>query len=190
MTHIPFDTGEFASAAGTAVRALKRECFSLMTLLVHLRILAVGRLRVTAAVTTRTVVGIAVGVILSHSLRKPWALRAVLRARRVARDRRLISNRGQLIVTCCLPRNPDSLSHLTVDWRLRSVVVRGSRVAGSLPLVISFAGGFLLLLFGLPLLADLFELCEVVELVSYNTHIKISAKASQSKGRQWLASVI
>src|SRR4051812_15607906 len=103
-----------------------------MTLLIHLWVLAVGRLRVTAAVTTRTVVGIAVGVILSHSLREPRALRAVLGTRRVARHGRLVADRGQLVVAGWLARHPDGLSHLPVDGRLGAVVVGGARVAGPL----------------------------------------------------------
>jgi hypothetical protein len=63
----------------------------LMVLLVHLRVLSVGRLRITAAVTIGTVVYIAVGGgILRHALRKTWTLRAVLRSCRVARGGRLV----------------------------------------------------------------------------------------------------
>ena len=62
-----------------------------MTLLVHLWVLSVRRLRVTAVVTIWTVVRIAVGGgILSHALRKTWTLRAVLRGSAVTRGRRLV----------------------------------------------------------------------------------------------------
>ena len=70
-----------------------------MVLLVHLGVLSVGGLRVTAAVTIGTVVRIAVGGgILSHSLRKTGALRSVLGSSRVARGSRLVPDRRELRV--------------------------------------------------------------------------------------------
>lgn len=77
-----------------------------MVLLVHLRVLSIGRLWITAAVTIGTVVRIAVGGgILSHSLRKTGALGAVLRSSRVARGGRLIPDRRELRMLGRLPRD-------------------------------------------------------------------------------------
>ena len=59
-----------------------------------------------------------------------------------------------------LPRHSDSLSHLAVDGGLSTVLVRGTVVllGGSVPLFVGLARRFLFLLFGLPFLADFFEL--------------------------------
>ena len=54
----------------------------LMTLLVHLRVLAIGRLGITVVeVSTRTFVRVFERSLLCHALRKTWTLRAVLRSR-------------------------------------------------------------------------------------------------------------
>jgi hypothetical protein len=79
-------------------------------------------------------------------------------------------------VSRSLSRHADGLSHLTVNGSVGAVVVRSARVASTRTLVISLARSLLLLLLGLPLLSDLFELCEVVELATCNTYIKRSAK--------------
>lgn len=62
-------------------------------LLIHLRILTIGRLWITAVVTIGTVICIAVrGGILAHAFRNTWALRAVLRSGGVARRSRLVAD--------------------------------------------------------------------------------------------------
>ena len=71
----------------------------LMTLLVHLWVLAVWRLRVTiVGVTTRTVVRIVGSRILCHALRETGTVCAVLRSSRGARSSRLVPNGWKLRV--------------------------------------------------------------------------------------------
>jgi len=147
-----------------------------MTLLVHLRVLSVRRLRVTAAVTIGTVVCVAVwGGILSHALRKARTLRAVLRGGVVARGRRLVPDGWELSVLRRLSRHTNSLSHLTVDWsfsRRRTIVSTLLRIS-TVALVISLALRLFLLLLCLPLFADFLELYEVVKSVRYNRRNKM-----------------
>jgi hypothetical protein len=75
-----------------------------------------------------------------------------------------------------LSRHADSLSHLTVDRSVGTVVVRSARVTGARTLVVGLASSLLLLFLCLPLLSDLFKLYEVVELATCNTCIKSNAK--------------
>lgn len=131
-----------------------------MTLLVHRRVLAVRRLRVTAAVTIRAVVCIAGrGGILPHALAEARTLRAVLRTGCVARCSRLVPDRRELRMAGCLPRDSaDRLSHLTVDRSVVAVVVGAALFGGSLGFFCSLALCFLFLLLGFPFLADFLEL--------------------------------
>ena len=147
-----------SSAAETA--GLDKSMPDLVALLVHLRVLAVGRLGVTAVVTIGAVVRIAGGgAILGDALCEPWALGAILRTRRVTRRSRLITDGRELRVTRRLAGHADSLTHLAVDRRLGAVLVTAVLVSGALPLLVGLALGFLFLLLCLPLLADFFELC-------------------------------
>lgn len=142
-----------------------------MTLLVHLRILSVRRLRITAAVTIGTVVCVAVGGgILSHALRKTWTLRAVLRSGVVARGGRLVPDGWELSVRRRLSRHTNSLSHLPVDWRLSlgRTIMRTLLLISPVALVISLARRLFLLLLCLPLLANLLELYEFLKSATYN----------------------
>jgi hypothetical protein len=147
---------------------------SLMVLLVHLRVLSVGRLRVTVAVTIGTVVCITVGGgILRHAFRKTWALRAILRSSRVARSGRLVPDGRKLRVLRRLTRDTDSLSHLSVDRSFGSATLVGALLnIGAVTLLVGLACGLLLLLLRLPLLADFFELWEV-KLASYIMSVKM-----------------
>jgi hypothetical protein len=134
-----------------------------MVLLVHLWVLAVGRLRITVVVTIGTVVRIAVGGgILSHALRKTWALSAILRSGRVAGCRWLITDGRELRVLRRLARYTDCLSHLAVDGSLRSTTVVGALLdVSAVSLFVSLARGLLLLLLGLPLFPDLLEFYKI-----------------------------
>jgi hypothetical protein len=139
-----------------------------MVLLVHLRVLSVRRLRVTAAVTIGTVVCIAVGGgILRHALRKTRTLRAILRSSCVAGGGRLVPDGRKLRVLRRLSGDTDSLSHLSVDRSFGGTTLMGTLLnVGAVSLFVGLARGFLLLLLCLPLFSDLLELCEV-ELASY-----------------------
>jgi len=130
-----------------------------VALLIHLRVLSVGRLRVTAVVTIWTVVRIAVGGgILSHALRKTWTLRAVLRSSAVARGCRLVPDGRELGVLGRLSRDADCLSHLSVNRRLRSAsLVSALLHVGPVSLFVGFARGLLLLLLRFPLLSNFLE---------------------------------
>jgi hypothetical protein len=132
---------------------------SLMVLLVHLRVLSVGRLRVTAAVTIGTVVCIAVGgSILRHAFRKTWALRAILRSSGVARGGRLIPYGRKLRVLRRLTRDADSLSHLSIDRSFGSATLVGALLLiGAMALLVGLARSLLLLLLRLPLFSDFLE---------------------------------
>lgn len=121
-----------------------RDVRCLMTLLVHLRVLSVRRLRV-----------------MSHALRQTWALSTILWSSIVARGRRLITNGWQLRVGRTLSRHTDSLSHLPVDgsFARRATFVPALLVdVCSVALVICLALSLFLLLLRLPLFADLLEL--------------------------------
>jgi hypothetical protein len=133
-----------------------------VALLVHLRVLSVRRLRVTAVVTIWTVVRIAVGGgILSHALRKTWALRAVLRGSAVPRGCRLVPDGRELGVLRGLSGNTDCLAHLTINRRLRSTSLMGALLhVGPVSLLVSFARSLLLLLLRFPLLANFLEFCK------------------------------
>jgi hypothetical protein len=139
-----------------------------MVLLVHLRVLSVGRLGITAAVTIGTVVCIAVGGgILRHALRKTRTLRAILRSSCVARGGRLVPDGGKLRVLRRLSGDTDSLSHLSVDRSFGSATLVGTLLnVSAVTLLVGLARGLLLLLLRLPLFSDLLELCKV-ELASY-----------------------
>jgi hypothetical protein len=66
-----------------------------------------------------------------------------------------------------LPRNADSLSHLSVDRSFGSAALVGALLhVGTVALLVSLARGLLLLFLRLPLFADLLEFCEV-RLASY-----------------------
>lgn len=138
-----------------------------MTLLVHLGILTVWRLRITViGVTTRTVVRIVGGSILCHAFRKTGTVCTVLRSCRCARGSRLVPNGRQLRVRGLLTRNANSLPHLSIGGSLGwATVMRNALLLrvlvhlGALAFIISLALGLLFLLLCLPLLADLLELC-------------------------------
>lgn len=139
----------------------------LMTLLVHLGVLAVRRLGITVVgVTTRTVVRIIGRSILCHALRETGTVCAVLRSSRSARGSRLVPDRWQLRVRGLLAGNANSLSHLSVGRSLGwATVVRNALLLrvlvhlSALAFIISLALSLLLLLLCLPFLADLLELC-------------------------------
>ena len=138
----------------------------LMTLLVHLGVLAVWRLRVTVVgVTIRTVVRIVGRSILCHALRETGTVCAVLGSSRCARGSRLVPNRWQLRVRGLLAGNANSLSHLSVGRSLRwatvvcNALLRVLVHLSALAFIISLALSLLLLLLSLPLLADFLELC-------------------------------
>jgi hypothetical protein len=138
-----------------------------MTLLVHLGVLSVGRLGITAAVTIGTVVCVAVwGSILSHALRKTWTLRSILRGSIVARGCRLIPNGRELRVRGSLSRHTDSLSHLPVHggFTRRTTLVHALLDVSSVALVISLALGLFLLLLCLPFFSNFFEFYKSTEL--------------------------
>lgn len=143
----------------------ERQCL-LMALRIHLRVLSVRRLGVTAAVITGTVVCIAVwGGILSHALRKTWALRAILRSSGVARGSRLVPDGRKLGMLRGLTRHANCLSHLPVD---RSLAGSGTVVltlldVSAVTLLVSLARSLLFLLLCLPFFTDFFELCMVCE---------------------------
>ena len=131
-----------------------------MALLIHLRVRAVGGLRVTAAVTIRAVIGVAGGGgILCHALREPGALCPVLRTRCVARRSRLVADRRKLWVTRRLPGDADCLPHLVIHGRIGAVLVGGTILlsGSSVSIFLSLARRVLLLLLRFPFLADFFE---------------------------------
>ena len=129
-----------------------------MALLVHLRVLAVRRLGVTAVVTIWAVVSVAGGGgILGDALCEPRALGAILRTRRVAGRGRLVADGRELRVAGCLAGHADSLTHLAVDRSLGAVLVATVLVSGALPLLVGLALSFLLLLLCLPFLTDFLE---------------------------------
>jgi hypothetical protein len=139
-----------------------------VTLLVHLRVLAIWRLRITVVgVTTGTVVRIVGRSILCHALRETRTVRAVLRSSRSARCSRLVPNRWQLRVRGLLAGYAYSLAHLSIRRCLRRATVMRNALLlrvlvhlSALAFVISLALSLLLLLFGLPFLADFFKLCD------------------------------
>jgi hypothetical protein len=136
----------------------------LMALLVHLRILSVRRLRVTAAVTIGTVVCVAIwSGILSHALRKTRALCAILRSGVVAGSGRLIPNRWELSVWRGLSRHTNSLSHLTINWSFARgrALVSTLLCIGTVTFIIGLALRLFLLLLRFPLFANLLELYKV-----------------------------
>lgn len=69
-----------------------------------------------------------------------------------------------------LAGHPHRLSYLAVDGAFGAVVVWGSTVPGTVPLLLGLALGFFLFLLGLPLLANFFEFCRVMKLVPI-THV-------------------
>lgn len=143
-------------------------------LLIHLWVLPVRRLRVTAAVTIGTVVCIAVGGgILSHAFRKTWTLRAVLRSSSVARSRGLIPDGRKLRMLRRLTRNTDSLTHLTIDGGFaRSTTLMDALLhIGSMSLLVSFACSFLFLLLCLPFLANFLKFCRNKSVELFNVNI-------------------
>ena len=133
-----------------------------MVLLVHLRVLSVRRLWVTAAVTIGTVVRIAVwGGILGHAFRKAWTLRAVLRSSCVARGGWLIPDRRELRVCRGLSGDADCLPHLSIDRSFRrTALVSALLHIGAVSLFVGFACSLFLLLLRLPLFADFLEFCD------------------------------
>lgn len=160
-----------------------------MVLLVHLRVLSVGRLGVTAVVTIWTVVRIAVGGgILSHALGETWTLRAVLRSSAVARGCRLVPDGRKLGMLRRLTRDADRLSHLSIDRRFRSAsFVSALLHVGAVSLFVGFACSLFLLLLCFPFLSDFLELCKV-KLASYIRSVKTPRELGM--GRQLLASVM
>lgn len=160
----------------------------LVILLVHLRVLSVRGLGVTAVVTIGTVVRITVwGGILSHAFRKSRTLRAVLRGGVVARHSRLVPDGWKLSVRRRLTRYADSLSHLTVHGRFagRATVMRTLLHIGAVALLVSFALLILLLLFRLPLFAYLFEFYGR-EVSSYSISNNV-CQDERDGAQQWLA---
>jgi hypothetical protein len=133
---------------------------TLMPLLVHLRVLSVGRLRITAAVTIGTVVCVAIGSsILSHALRKPWTLRAVLRRGIVARGSRLVPDGRQLRMRGTLSWHTNGLSHLAVHRSFpRGATLMTLLRVGTVALVLGLALSLFLLLLRLPLFANFLKL--------------------------------
>lgn len=138
-----------------------------MTLLVHLRVLAVWRLRVTViGVTTRTVERMDGSRILCHALWKARAVCAILRSSRCARSSWLVPDGWKLRVRWLLTRYAYCLAHLSVDRRLRrTTIVRDTLLLrmlvhlGALAFVVSLALSLLFLLLRLPFFADLLKFC-------------------------------
>jgi DNA-binding transcriptional ArsR family regulator len=137
----------------------------LMTLLVHLGVLAIRRLRVTVVAVIITTAIKIVGCILCHALREAGAVCAVLRRGRRTRCSWLVSNRGKLRVRGLLTRHTNSLSHLSIDRRFRRATVMRDTLLlsmllhlGAMTLVISLASSFFLLLLSFPFFANFFEL--------------------------------
>jgi hypothetical protein len=154
------------TAADLEKRVMRRsECrfeIRLVTLLVHLGVLSIWRLRVAAAVTIGTVVGVVVGGrILSHALRQTWALCAVLRSSIVTRGRRLIPNGRQLRVRRTLAWHTNSLSHLPINrgFTRRTSFVDALLLISTVALIIGLALGLFFLLLRLPFFADFLKLC-------------------------------
>jgi hypothetical protein len=154
------------SGQSISIRRLKgseRGCeVRLVSLLVHLRVLSVWRLRVAAAVTIGTVVRVVVGGrILSHALRQTWALCAVLGSRVVARGRRLIADGWQLRVGRTLAWHTNSLSHLPIDrgFTRRASFMDALLLISPVAFIVGLALGLFFLLLRLPFFADLLEFC-------------------------------
>jgi hypothetical protein len=146
----------------------------LMTLLIHLGVLSVGRLRITAIVTIGTVVCVAIwGSILSHALREAWALRAILRRGIIARGCRLVPDGRELRVWRSLSGHTDGLSHLTIDGSFAwgATLVPTLLDVGTVALIVSLAQSLFLLLLGFPLFPDFLEFCEVDKSARYCTSI-------------------
>jgi len=113
-----------------------------VVLLVHLRVLSVGRLGV-----------------MSHALGETWTLRAVLRSSAVARGCRLVPDGRKLGMLRRLTRDADRLSHLSIDRRFRSAsFVSALLHVGAVSLFVGFACSLFLLLLCFPFFSDFFEL--------------------------------
>lgn len=140
-----------------------------MTLLVHLRVLAVRRLGVTVVgVTTGTVVRIVGSRILCHALWETGTVCAVLRSSGCARSSWLVPNRWELWVRRLLAWHTNGLTHLPIDGCLRRAsIVRNALLLrvlvhfGALALIVGLALSLLFLLLGFPFLADFLELCNI-----------------------------
>jgi len=129
-------------------------------LLIHLGVLTVRGLGVTAVVTIGTVVRIAVGgSILSHAFRKTWTLRAVLRSSSVARGSGLVPDRRQLRVLRRLTRHTNCLAHLPINRSLTrsTAIVDALLDVGAVSLLIGLARSLFFLLLCFPLLANFFK---------------------------------
>lgn len=141
-------------------------CADLMALLVHLRVLAVRRLRITIKdVTTRTHVHTVGSRILCHALGKAGTVCAILRSSRCARSCRLVPDGRELRVRGLLARYTYGLAHLSVDRSLRRATVVGHTLLlsvlvhlGSLTFVVGLTLGFLFLLLSFPFFANFLEL--------------------------------
>ena len=141
-------------------------CADLMALLVHLRVLAVRRLRITIKdVTTRTHVHTVGSRILCHALGKAGTVCAILRSSRCARSCRLVPDGWELRVRGLLARYTDGLTHLSVDRSLRRAAVVGHTLLlsmlvhlGALTFVVGLTLGFLFLLLCLPFFANFLKL--------------------------------
>jgi len=123
-------------------------CADLMALLVHLRVLAVRRLR-----------------IMCHALGKAGTVCAILRSSRCARSCRLVPDGRELRVRGLLARYTYGLAHLSVDRSLRRATVVGHTLLlsvlvhlGSLTFVVGLTLGFLFLLLSFPFFANFLEL--------------------------------
>lgn len=150
-----------------------------MTLLVHLWVLTIGRLGVTAAVTIWAVVRIASrGGILSNALCQPWALCSVLGTRRVAGRSRLVADGGKLRVAGSLARHANRLAHLSVHGCFGTVVVAAILFGCALSLLVRLALGLLFLLLGLPFFANFLEFYSR-QVSTYGSRIKMRAKQAR-----------
>ena len=137
-----------------------------MALLVHLRVLAVRRLRVTIEdVTTWTEMHNVGSRVLCHALGKAGTVCAILRSSRCARSCRLVPDGWELRVRGLLTRYTDGLTHLAVDRSLRRAAVVGHTLLlsmlvhlGALTFVVGLTLGFLFLLLCLPFFANFLKL--------------------------------
>jgi len=129
-------------------RVFSVSCADLMTLLVHLRVLAVRRLGV-----------------MCHALGKAGAVCAILRSSRCARCCRLVPDGWELRVRGLLARYTNGLAHLSVDRSLRRTTVVCHTLLlsvlvhlSALTFVVGLTLGFLFLLLCLPFFANFLKL--------------------------------
>lgn len=162
----PPDLAKGRSAPHGIRRVFSVSRAGLMALLVHLRVLAVWRLRVTIeVVNTRTSIHNVGSRILCHALGKTGTMCAILRSSRCARGCRLVPDGRELRVGRLLTRYTNGLTHLSVDRSLRRATVVSHTLLlgvlvhlGALTLVVGLTLGFLFLLLSLPFFANFLEL--------------------------------